>query len=93
MAISHLLPRKTMRNRTRFRSMEERIQYDEKDDKTRSGELVSSYMCTPESAAQEFENSHKLYCQITGRSQPQKRDIIMYRIIHTISEKISRQNQ
>ncbi|MBR0281499.1 MAG: relaxase/mobilization nuclease domain-containing protein [Oscillibacter sp.] len=72
-----------MRNRTRLRSMEERIQYDEKDDKTRSGELVSSYMCTPESAAQEFENSHKLYYQITGRSQPQKRDIIMYRIIQS----------
>ena len=63
--------------------MEERIQYDEKDEKTRNGELVSSYMCTPESAAQEFENSHKLYYQITGRSQPRKRDIIMYRIIQS----------
>ena len=83
MAISHLMPRKTMRNRTRLQSMEERIQYDRKDEKTKDGELVSAYMCSPESAAEEFEVSHKLYYQITGRTQPRSRDIIMYRIIQS----------
>ena len=83
MAISNLLPRKIMRNRTRLQSMAERHQYDQKAEKTKDGELISSYMCTPESAADEFEISKKLYYQLTGRSQPKKRDIIMYRIVQS----------
>ena len=83
MAISNLLPRKTMRNRTRLESMDQCHKYDQKAEKTRNGELVSSYMCSPETAADEFEISKKLYYQITGRSQPKKRDIIMYRIIQS----------
>ena len=63
--------------------MAESHQYDQNPDKTNNGELVSSYMCSPESAAEEFEISKQLYYQITGRSQPEKRDIIMYRIIQS----------
>ena len=73
-----------MRNRTRLQSMDERIRYDRKDEKTRNGELISSYQCSPESAAQEFEISHKLYYQLTGRTQPKERDIIMYRIVQSL---------
>lgn len=47
------------------------------------GELVSSYMCSPETAAEEFEISKKLYFQLTGRSQPVGRDVLMYRIIQS----------
>ena len=83
MAISNILPRKTMRNRTRQQSMAERHNYDQKAEKTQDGELVSSFMCTPETAAQEFEISHQLYHQITGRSQAKKHDIIMYRVIQS----------
>ena len=83
MAISNILPRKTMRNRTRLQSMTERHGYDQKPEKTRDGELVSSYMCSPETAAREFEESKLLYRQLTGRKQPPKRDVIMYRIIQS----------
>lgn len=83
MAISNLLPRKTMPSRTRLRSMAERHDYDQKPEKTRDGELVSAYMCSPETAAEEFEISKQLYYQLTGRSQPKKRDVIMYRIIQS----------
>ena len=83
MAISSILPRKVMQNRTRRQSMAERHDYDQKPEKTMDGELVSSFMCTPETAAQEFEISHQLYHQITGRSQPKKHDIIMYRVIQS----------
>ena len=83
MAISNILPRKTMRNRTRLQSMTERHGYDQKPEKTRDGELVSSYMCSPETAAKEFEESKLLYHQLTGRKQPPKRDVIMYRIIQS----------
>ena len=83
MAISSLLPRKTMKNRTRKQSMIEQNQYDQKAEKTNNGELVSAYMCSPETAAQEFEISKKIYAQITGRSQPKEHDVIMYRIIQS----------
>ena len=83
MAISNILPRKTMRNRTRLQSMTERHDYDQKAEKTQDGELVSSYMCSPETAAKEFEESKLLYHQLTGRKQPPKRDVIMYRIIQS----------
>ena len=83
MAISKVLPRHTMQNRPRQRSMKERLDYDQKPAKTNDGEWVSSYMCSPETAAEEFEISKQLYHQITGRSQPPKRDVIMYRIIQS----------
>ncbi len=83
MAISHLLPRKTMRNKTRQQSMAERHDYDQKPEKTNDGELVSSYMCSAETAAEEFEISKKIYARTTGRSQSPKHDIIMYRIIQS----------
>ena len=81
MAISSLYPRKTMRNRQRF--MADRLDYDQKAEKTIGGDLVSSYMCSPESAAEEFEASKKLYFQITGRKQDPAHDILMYRIIQS----------
>lgn len=83
MAVSSILPRKAMKNRTRLRSMIDRHEYDQKAEKTEDGELVSSYQCSPESAAEEFEVSKQLYYQNTGRSQPKKRDVIMYRVIQS----------
>ena len=83
MAISNIIPRKIMRNRTRQQSMAERHGYDQKAEKTNDGELVSSYMCSPETAAEEFEISKKIYAQLTGRKQSPKHDIIMYRIIQS----------
>ena len=83
MAISNILPRKTMRNRTRLQSMTERHNYDQKAEKTKDDELVSSFMCSPETAAKEFEESKLLYHQLTGRKQPPKRDVIMYRVIQS----------
>lgn len=68
MAISNLMPRKTMRSRTRLQSMAERHKYDQKPEKTRDGEFVYDYQCTPESAEEEFEISKQLYHQLTGRS-------------------------
>lgn len=83
MAISNLLPRKTMPSRTRAQSLRDRHDYDQNPEKTEGGWLVSSYQCTPETAAREFEISKQMYYQITGRSQPKHRDIIMYRIIQS----------
>lgn len=83
MAISNVISRHTMKNRTRQRSMKDHLDYDQKPTKTGDGEWVSSYMCSPETAAEEFEISKQLYYQITGRSQPVGRDVIMYRVIQS----------
>ena len=83
LSVSSIYPRKTMTNRTRLQSMAKPHKYDQKAEKTKDGELVSSYMCSPESAAEEFEISKRLYYQLTGRSQPKERDVLMYRIIQS----------
>jgi len=72
-----------MRNRTRQQSMTKRHDYDQKPEKTKDGWLVSSFMCSPETAAEEFEISKKIYTQVTGRRQSPEHDIIMYRIIQS----------
>lgn len=83
MAISDLLPRKSMGSKSRRQTLHDRLDYDQKEEKTNDGELVSSYMCSPETAAEEFEMSKLLYEAATGRSQPKERDIIAYRMIQS----------
>lgn len=58
MAISNLLPRKTMPSRTRLQSMAERHNYDQNPEKTRDGELVSAYMRSPEGRHQFVVATH-----------------------------------
>lgn len=83
MAISDLLPRKAMGSKSRRQTLNDRLDYDQKEEKTEGGEYVTSYMCCPQSAADEFEMSKWLYEQNTGRSQPKGRDIIAYRILQS----------
>jgi hypothetical protein len=83
MAVSDLLPRKSMGSKSRRQTLHDRLDYDQKKEKTKDGELVSSYMCSPETVAEEFEMSKLLYEAATGRSQPKERDIIAYRIIQS----------
>ena len=40
-------------------------------------------MCTPETAAAEFEAAKALYEASTGRSQPKDRDVTMYRVMQS----------
>ena len=44
LSVSSIYPRKTMTNRTRLQSMAKPHKYDQKAEKTKDGELVSSYM-------------------------------------------------
>ena len=83
MAVAKLLPRKVAPTKTRAQSIAARHDYDSNPDKTREGELVSSFKCQPESAAAEFETSKLIYEATTGRHQPKDRDVIMYRIMQS----------
>ena len=82
MAVSDLLPRKAA-GKSAKQSLKERISYDLKEEKTRGGELVTSYMCSPETAAEEFETARLIYQKMTGRSQPKEREVIGYRILQS----------
>lgn len=83
MAVSDLLPRKAAGSRTRRQALNDHMKYDQKEEKTNGGEFVSSYMCCPETAADEFEQGKLIYESLTGRRQPAERDIIAYRIIQS----------
>lgn len=83
MAISDLRPRKAARNKTRRQTLHDRLDYDEKAEKTEGGTLVSSYMCSPETAAEEFETSKLIYEAATGRKLPADKDVIAYRILQS----------
>lgn len=83
MAVSSLLPRKAAGGKPRRQALRERVEYDRKGEKTRGGELVTSYMCSPETAAEEFEMAKLLYEAGTGRSLPADKDIIAYRILQS----------
>lgn len=83
MAVVKLLPRKAAPSQGRKQSMEDRLDYDENPEKTREGKLVSSYMCSPETAAAEFEAAKAIYEAITGRSQSKDRDVTMYRLMQS----------
>lgn len=45
MAVSDLLPRKSMGSKSRRQTLHDRLDYDQKEKKTKDGELVSSYIC------------------------------------------------
>ena len=83
MAVVKLLPRKAAPSQGRKQSMEDRMDYDENPEKTREGKLISSYMCSPETAAAEFEAAKAIYEAATGRSQPKDRDVTMYRLMQS----------
>ena len=48
--------------------------------KTRDGELISAYMCDPETADAEFSLSKAKYKAITGREQKRDADVLCYQI-------------
>lgn len=85
MAVSDLLPRKAVGGVTRKQALKGRLDYDQKKEKTADGFYVSSYMCSPETAAEEFEAAKLLYEMSTGRSLPGERDIIAYRILQSFA--------
>ena len=64
------------RGKTLLSCLTARTDYAMDKDKTADGELISSYECAPQTAAEEFALSKQLYFQKTGREQ--ENDIIAY---------------
>lgn len=78
MAATRLIALHANRDKGVSASMHERIDYAENPDKTENGELITSYECQPETAAEEFLLSRRQYRGATGREY--KGDIIAYQI-------------
>lgn len=83
MAISKLKPRKISDGKSIRQYLADRIDYGKNPDKTDGGRLVSTYQCSPETAAEEFAISKRLYANLTGRSQPKERDVLSYFLLQS----------
>lgn len=64
------------RGKTLLSCLAARTDYAMDKDKTADGELISSYECAPQTAAEEFTLSKQIYFQKTGREQ--ENDVIAY---------------
>lgn len=83
MAISKLKPRKISDGKSIRQYLADRIDYSKNPEKTDGGRLVSTYQCSPETAAEEFAISKRLYANLTGRSQPKERDVLSYFLLQS----------
>ena len=75
-ATTRIIPIHKNRGKTLLSSLAARTDYAMDKDKTADGELVSSYECAPQTAAEEFVLSKQIYFQKTGREQ--ENDVIAY---------------
>ena len=78
MAATRLIALHVNKGKTVAQCLSERLDYAQNPLKTEQGELISSYACTPETAAMEFLLSKRQYQQVTGEEY--KGNIIAYQI-------------
>ena len=80
MATTRLIIRHIGEGETIAQALADGFDYGKNPDKTRDGELISSYMCDPETADAEFMLSKEQYKVITGREQKKEDDILYYQV-------------
>lgn len=80
MATTRLIIHHISKGETIAQSLADCFDYGQNPDKTQQGELISAYMCDPETADAEFLLSKAKYKAITGREQKKDADILCYQI-------------
>lgn len=78
MAATRLIALHVNKDKGASASIHERIDYSQNPEKTENGELITSYACQPDTAAEEFLLSRRQYKEATGREY--RGDIIAYQI-------------
>lgn len=68
------------KGKTILSSIKSSLDYGKNPDKTRNGEFISSYKCSPMTAEYEFLLSKKQYELITGKTQSKEHNILFYQI-------------
>ena len=80
MATTRLIKHHISSRKTIVQSLTDRFEYGQNPDKTRQGELISSYECDPQTAVAEFLLSKAKYKAITGRDQKKGEDVLCYQV-------------
>ena len=83
MAVVHFSNRHISKNQTIKECIQFHIDYAKNPEKTQNGLLVSAYECNPETVAEEFLISKKMYEIITKRSQLKDKDNISYMLMQS----------
>ena len=78
LAATRLIPMRKNKGKSIGACLHSHTSYIQNPDKTKQGELVSSYQCSPLTVDEEFLLTKRLYEQTTGRSQ--KSDVIAYQV-------------
>ena len=79
MAVTWLRPLHINKGKSVSQTITERTDYAENPDKTRKGELVTGYECSPRTVDAEFLLAKQQYAEINGRDQGDK-NILAYHI-------------
>ena len=78
MATTRLIAMHVNKGRTALQCFQDRTDYAMNPQKTHDGELVTSYMCDPKTAAAEFSMARNRYLQLTGRHR--RDEVIAYQL-------------
>jgi hypothetical protein len=78
-ATSRLIPLHRNKGKTVLKSLFDRVEYAKNERKTKGGEFVKCYECSPQSVEEEFLLAKREYDRING-SKPIKGDVIAYQI-------------
>lgn len=85
MAVTSLRPRKARKGKSIYICLQERIDYALDELKTGKKQFISSYQCSPETAAKEFCVTKQIYEATTGRTRKKDSDVISYAIIQSFA--------
>ena len=80
MGTTRIIPMHGSEGRSIARAISAHTDYAMNPAKTRGGELISAYECSPETVDVEFAFSKKIYADLTGRMVSAKKDVVAYQI-------------
>ena len=80
MATTRIISLHGRKGRSITQTLRDRINYAENPEKTNDGRLVSSYECSPETAADEFAADKYIYKASTEKKQAPEKDVLAYMI-------------
>lgn len=80
MGTTRIIPMHGSEGKSIARAISSHTDYAMNPAKTRGGELISAYECSPETLDAEFTFSKKIYTDLTGRKASAKKDVVAYQI-------------
>ena len=88
MAATRIIAMHLNKGKTVAQCLHDRTAYAKNPEKTRKGELISSYACDPKTVDAEFLLAKREYRTLTGRAH--KKDVIAYQVRQSFGPERSR---